>query len=391
MNYSAIRIIARKELKDMSRDRRALYALLFSSLIGPLLVGFMLNQIASQERAAHDIKVPLVGAEYAPILVNWLKQQPGVEIVPGPADPETAVRERKNDFVVVIEKDFAKKFRDSSPAPVQLFSDSTRQNTRAKVRRIRSLLTHFSAQIASMRLIARGVSPALANSLKLDEVEVSSAQQRAANVFNIIPMFLILSAFSAGMQLATDSTAGERERGSLEPLLLNPVPRWQVVAGKWWAATQAALAGMLLTLVLLRFVLSKLPLEDLGVRFHLERPEIVMLVLTIAPIAMMAPAIQLYLACFAKSFKEAQSYMAFLVTAVTIPGILSAFYPITNNPWMHPIPILGQYAASLDILGGKIPSPVGMIAAAAASLALVVLFLWLATKSLSSEKIIFGR
>jgi sodium transport system permease protein len=391
MSFSAIRTIARKELTDSSRDRRAIYALVFSTLVGPVLIGFMLNQIASQERAAHEIKVPVVGRAYAPILVNWLQQQPGVEVVDGPSDPEAAVRDRTSDFVVVLEKDFAEKFRDSRPAPVQLYSDSTRQNARAKVRRIRSLLNRFNAQIAGMRLIARGISPSLASSLKLEEVEVSSAQQRAATIFNIIPMFLILAAFSAGMQIATDSTAGERERGSLEPLLLNPVPRWQVVTGKWLAATFASLLGMLLTLVILSKVLARLPLEDLGVRYHLGQSDIFLLVLTIAPIAMMAPAIQMYLACFAKSFKEAQSYMAFLVFGVTIPGVLSTFYPITNRPWMHPIPILGQYAAAADILGGKMPSPVGMALAAVASLALVVLFLSLATRLLSSEKIIFGR
>ena len=391
MNLSAIRIIAQKELTDSSRDRRAMYALVFSTLVGPLLIGFMLNQIAGQENAAHEIKVPVVGAQYSPLLINWLKQQPGVEVVTGPADPEAAVRDRKSDFVVVVEKDFAEKFRDTRPAPVQLYSDSTRQNTRAKVRRIRSLLNRFNSEIAGLRLIARGVSPSIASALKLEEVEVSNAAQRAATIFNIIPMFLILAAFSTGMQIATDSTAGERERGSLEPLLLNPVPRWQLVTGKWLAATLAALAGMVITLVITAKVLSSLPLEDLGVRYHLGQHEILLLVLTIAPIAMMAPAIQMYLACFAKSFKEAQSYMGFLVFAVTIPGVLSSFYPINNQPWLHPIPILGQYAASMDILAGKPPSMVGMIVSAAASVAMVGLFLGLATKLLSAEKIIFGR
>jgi sodium transport system permease protein len=146
-----------------------------------------------------------------------------------------------------------------------------------------------------------------------------------------------------------------------------------------------------MTLLILSKVLSKLPLEDLGVRYHLGQSDLFLLVLTIAPIAMMAPAIQMYLACFAKSFKEAQSYMAFLVFGVTVPGVLSTFYPITNRPWMHPIPILGQYAAAADILGGNLPSPVGMAIAALASLALVFLFLSLATRMLSSEKILFGR
>jgi len=391
MNFSAIKTVARKELIDSSRDRRAIYTLLFSTMVGPLLIAFMLNQIAGQEKAAHEIKVPVVGREYAPVLVNWLAQQPGVEIVKGPADPETAVRNRDSDFVLVISKEFSEKFKDSRPAPVQLFSDSTRQTTRARVRRIRYLLNAFNAQTGGMRLIARGISPSVASALKLEDVEVSNAQQRAATVFNIIPMFLILAAFTTSMQLATDSTAGERERGSLEPLLLNPVPRSHLVAGKWLAATVAALAGMIATLLITSVVLSRLPLEDLGVRFHMGRSDLLLLITAIAPIALLAPAIQIYLACFAKSFKEAQSYMGFLVFAVTIPGVLSNFYPITNQPWLHPIPILGQYAAALDILGGKPPSALGLVAAGVASLLIVGLFLSLATRLFSDEKIIFGR
>lgn len=391
MNFSCMTIVARKELTDAFRDRRAIYVILFSVLFGPLMIAFMLNQIAGQEKAAQEIRIPVVGRELAPVLVNWLDQQDGVEIEAGPADAESAVRDRKVDFVLVIEKDFAKKFRDSRPAPVQLVSDSTRESSRAKVRRLRALLTRFSAETGSLRLIVRGVSPAIMNGLKVEEVEVSNAQQRAATVFNIIPMFLILAAFTAGMQIATDSTAGERERGSLEPLLLTPVPRWQLVGGKWLAASVAALAGMIATLLVTSAVLSRLALEDLGVRNRLGTPELLLLIVAIAPMGLVAPAIQVYLACFAKSFKEAQSYMSFLIFAAVIPGMVSIFHPIGNRQWMRPIPIIGQYALATDILSGKAPAPFILIASAFGGLAVAALFLWLAARSFSSEKIIFGR
>jgi sodium transport system permease protein len=391
MSLSSLFVVTRKELTDASRDRRSLYVLLFSALFGPLLIAFMLNQIAGQEKAANEIKVPVVGRQYAPILINWLEQQPGVEIVAGPADPESAVRDRKAEFVLVIDKEFAEKFRESRPAPVQMISDATRQTIRSKVRRLRALLGRFSGETGSMRLIARGVSPSIASALKVDEVEVSNAQQRAATVFNIIPMFLILAAFTTSMQISTDSTAGERERGSLEPLLLNPVPRWELVAGKWLAAAAAAFCGMLVTLLVTAAVLSKLPLEDLGVRFHLGAGDLLLVIAAVAPIALVAPALQLYLACFAKSFKEAQSYMGFLVFLVTVPGVLTSFYPITNRPWLHPIPIIGQFAMSMDILGGKPPSQWALVLAALTCSLLVAVFLALATRLLSAEKIIFGR
>ncbi|HEV2687292.1 MAG TPA: ABC transporter permease [Bryobacteraceae bacterium] len=391
MNLSRMFIVTRKELTDGFRDRRAIYTILFSTLFGPLLISFMLSKIAGQQKAAQEIQVPVVGRELAPVLVNWLEQQSGVEVVQGPADPEAAVRDSKADVVLVIEKDFAERFRDSRPAPVQVVSDSTRQPAQPKVKRLMSLLNRFSAETGSLRLIARGISPPVASALKVEEVEVSSAQQRAAVVLNVIPMFLILAAFTAGMQISTDSTAGERERGSLEPLLLNPVARWQLVGGKWLAAAVAAFIGMAGTLVVLSQVLSRLSLEDLGVRFHLDRPEMLLLIAAVAPMAFVAPAVQMYLACFAKSFKEAQSYMAFLVAGAVIPGVLSIFYPMGNRPWMQPVPVLGQYAMVNEILSGRIPSPLMMIAAAVPALALACVFVWLASRLFSSEKIIFGR
>jgi sodium transport system permease protein len=391
MNLSRVIVVARKELTDGFRDRRATYTVILSSLFGPLLVAFMLNQLAGQQRAAQEIKIPIVGPQYAPVLVHWLQQQSGVEILDGPADAEAAVRERKQEIVLIIEKDFAEKFRDSRAASVKVVSDSTRESSEPKVKRLHSLLNRFNGEMASLRLMARGVSPVVASVLKVEDIEVSNAQQRAATIFNVIPIFLIAAAFTAGMQIATDATAGERERSSLEPLLINPVPRWQIIGGKWLAAAIASLGGMAATLLITAYVLSRLSLEDLGVRYHLGTAECTLLFIALAPMGLLAPAIQIYLACFAKSFKEAQSYMAFLVLAAVLPGLLATFYPVGDKPWIKPIPIIGQYAVSVDILGGKIPSPFVLLVSATGCVLFAVIFLSLATRLFSSEKIILGR
>lgn len=384
-------VVAVKEWTDGFRDRRSLYTLLISALFGPLMIGFMFSQIASQQKGAQEIKIPVVGKQYAPILVNWLTQQSGVEITDGPADPEAAVRDRKVDFVLVIEKDFAEKFRDSRPAPVQVVSDVTSQSTRSKVSRLNHLLNGFSSETGGMRLMARGVSPVIVSALKVEQLEVATAQQRAAMIFNFIPMFLVISLFTAGMPIASDSTAGERERGSLEPLLLNPIPRWQLVTGKWMAAAGAAMLGMLMTLTVTLIMLSRLALEELGVRNYVGTGQILLLLAAVAPMALLAPAIQMFVSCFAKSFKEAQSYLGLLMIAPTIPGIAAVFYPLTNRPWMHPIPVLGQYAMVTEILGGKVPPPLSLIMATIAAAAIAGLLLVSATKLFTSEKIIFGR
>ena len=394
MNLGLILVVAKKELTDGFRDRRSIYTVIISALFGPLVVAFMLNQFAGQQRAALEIKIPIIGRRYGPILVHWLEQQSGVEVEDGPANAdaaESAVRDHTRDFVLIIDKEFAEKFRDSRAAPVQVVSDSTRQSTEPKVKRLHALLTRFNGEMASLRLMTRGVSPGIASVLKVDEIEVSSAQQRAASIFNVIPIFLLAAAFTAGMQIATDATAGERERSSLEPLLINPVPRWQFIAGKWLAAAVASLGGVAATLGITAYVLSRLSLEDLGVRYHLGTPECLLLFAALAPVGFIAPALQVYLACFAKTFKEAQSYMAFLVLAALLPGMLTTVYPIGDKGWMKPVPLLGQYTLAVEILGGKSPSLFVFFGAWIAALGFAALFLWLATRLFSSEKIIVGR
>jgi sodium transport system permease protein len=384
-------VVVSKELTDAIRDRRALYGVLIGVLVGPLMIAFMFNRIANLERAAQDIQVPVVGRAHAPVLVSWLDQQPGVEVTQGPADAEAAVRERRTEFVLVIPPEFPVKFRASRPAPVRIVSDSTRQTARTKVQRLRSLLNRYSAETGGLRLVARGVSPAIASALNVEDVEVASSQQRAAMILNMIPMFLVLSSFIAGMQIATDSTAGERERSSLEPLLVNPIPLRELVAGKWLAAVTASAVGIAGTLVITSAVLLSLPLADLGFRFRFGIADAGLLLTATLPMALIAPSVQMYLASFARSFKEAQSYMGYLVFLPTLPGIVATFYPIGDRPWLAPVPILGQYALSTDILGGKPPALVYLAIAAIAAGGIAWIFVSLTTRLFSKEKIIFGR
>jgi sodium transport system permease protein len=210
-------------------------------------------------------------------------------------------------------------------------------------------------------------------------------------IFNFIPMFLVLALFTGAMPVASDSTAGERERGSLEPLLIIPIPRWHLVMGKWLAATGAAMLSMLMTLSVTLLVLSRLALEELGIRNQIGTVQILMILAAIVPMGLVASALQMFVSCFAKSFKEAQSYLGMLVLLPTLPGIVAVMYPLTNRPWMHPIPVLGQYAMVTEILGGKFPLPLALVGANVVAIVVTTALLMLATRLFSSEKIIFGR
>jgi sodium transport system permease protein len=385
-------VITRKELTDAFRDRRALVSIVFSILFGPIIVGFMLNRLADRQRDAEDVRIPVVGEEHAPALVDWLRQQSGVHVVSGPADPEAAVRDQREDVVLVIPKEFAERFRVSRPAPVRVVADSARNAARPKADRVRGLLQRYGAEVGSLRLIGRGVSPVIVTPLKVEEIEVSSAQQRAASILAFIPMFIVMAAFVGGMQIAIDSTAGERERGSLEPLLVNPVPRGALAAGKWLAATStsmlAVVASATLCVILIRFI----PLQDMGIRFRVGPVQLAGMLAVLLPFCPFATAVQACMGTSARSFKEAQSYMTIVMIVPILPGLLATLYPVvTTRPWAYPIPILGQYGLMTGVLGGRMPGAVPLMVAAAACLLVAVILLRLITRLFHSERIIFGR
>jgi sodium transport system permease protein len=384
-------VVARKELRDAFRDRRAIYSVLFGSLFGPVLVAVMFNAVADRQREIEEVTVPVVGIDHAPALVEWLRQQSGVTVVAGPADPEAAVRDRREDVVVVIPEDYAKKFRASRPVELQVVSDGSRSASRPKVQRVRALLQRYGSEVAALRLIGRGVSPAVVTPIQVEDREVSSAQQRAAVILNFIPLFIVLASFTGGMHIATDSTAGERERGSLEPLLVNPAPRVVIAGGKWLAAAVSAALSVAITTTLCLVLLRVIPLQDLGIRFRLGPAQVGWLLTAVLPLCLLSTAIQTYLSTFARSYKEAQTYMGYLIMVPTLPGVLSSVYPIASQSWMYPIPILGQHLLASDVLGGKAPAPAMFVAAAAAALATAALLVRLTTRLLQRERIVFGR
>ncbi len=384
-------VVLIKELRDAIRDRRAMSSVLLGVVIGPAIAGFLMNRVADRQRSADEVRIPIVGAEHAPALVEWLRQQAGVEVVPGPEDPERAVREETEYVVAVIPPEFAERFRASRPAPIRLVTDGSRNDTRPQVERVRRLFMQYGSEIGALRLIGRGVSPAVASPLELSDVEVSTAQQRAGRILSIIPLMVLISAFTGAMQIATDSTAGERERGSLEALLLNPVPATALALGKCLAAALVAMLMVSLAATLCGAILLFVPLEEMGLRFRFGAPHLLGMLAAMWPLCLLTAALQACIATLARSFKEAQSYMGILMILPMLLGLAGALYPIDNQPWMYGVPILGQYVLLTNVIGGHPPGALAFLAAGAAAVAGAAVFLRVMVALFTSERVIFGR
>ena len=221
---------------------------------------------------------------------------------------------------------------------------------------------------------------------------MSSAQQRAATILAFIPLFIMIAAFTGAMSISTDSTAGERERGSLEALLVNPAPRAAIASGKWAAASLTAMLSVIVSGALLYALFKYIPLQDLGIRFRVGPDQVAGFLLVLLPLCPLIAAIQMYVATFAKSFKEAQSYLSFLMMAQMVPGMMATMNPqVTSKVWMYYVPWIGQQTLLTDVLGSKAISPMVFVVVAVVNVILAVAIIRATAALLHREKIIFGR
>jgi sodium transport system permease protein len=382
--------IVRKELKDHLRDRRSILSGLLMPVLGPLTFLLMFTLIASWVREDRPLQVPVAGGQNAPNLIAFL-QRHGAIVETAPADYEERVRDGKLDLALSVPGDFGKEFEAGRSAPVQIVEDSSRNKSRPQVLRARRLLELYVRRMSALRMIARGVSPTLVSPLELTDVDLATPEKTAANVLSMMPLFLLMAVFVGGLHLAIDATAGERERGSLEPLLVNPVSRGAIVAGKWLAVVATTLAAVLIALLGFALAVAHVPLQDLGVKFRLGLPEMLGLFAACAPLALFAAALQMTLALFARTFKEAQTYLSMLMLVPMVPATFLSLQPIKSTLPAMLVPVLGQTLLMSDVLRGETAPPVWFLLAGLSSAACAALFLAGAARLLRSEKIVFGR
>jgi sodium transport system permease protein len=340
----AIRLVFMKEVLDNLRDRRTvLGTLIMGALIGPITFAVIFNVILAQEieKAEQALQLAVAGQAHAPMLIGYLRQQ-GVLIVAASADPEGLVKERTEEIVLRIPDDYPQRWRKGTPAVVEIITDNSRREGDNAYYRLEALLQQYSQQVGAMRLQLRGVNPLLGQAVFIREKDVSTAAARGALVVGMLPFFLLMSVFMGGMYLAIDATSGEKERQSLEPLLINPLPRWQIMLGKVFAAALFSAVSALIGLVAFHYAMMTVPTETLGFEFNLDWPVIISCFFIALPLTLVASCLQCIIAAFARGFREAQGYASFLVFIPMVPSVWLLYSPIKEQAWMSGVPMLSQ-------------------------------------------------
>lgn len=388
---AAVLTVYVKELRDALRDRRtALMVLLASILTGPVTLVLMAQFVSGLEEKAATLKVRIAGREHAPALVNFL-QRGDVEIETAPPDYEERIRKGRLDAVIVVPEDFEERFLSGDGARVEVVYDDSRTESGPAIRQAERLLRAFNRETGMLRMVARGVSPDLVEPVKVEHVNTATPRQKGAFLLFLIPMFAILSPLLGGMAIAIDSTAGERERGSLEPLLGNPVPAWKIVLGKWLAAWSFAAAVAVLTLGGFVVAASLYAGRRLAALMTFGAPEFAMFVAMVVPFAAMTAALQMLICTYGRSYREAQTYVSYLSTLVSFVPLAVFFSGLTHAFWQLVVPVLGQQVVLSRIVRGD---PLGWADWALPSfiaLALAAFAVTLVSRLLRQERIVFGR
>ena len=249
------------------------------------------------------------------------------------------------------------------------------------------MVENYTRRTGALRLLARGLSPALAAPVVVAARDQATPQSRGAVVMGMLPYFLILTALLGGMWLAVDASAGERERQSLEPLLINPVPRRQILLGKHLATALFSMASLTLGLLAFLVVGHLLPSDEAGLGVVIGLRFVLVTLPVMVPLVLLIAIAQLWVASFARSFREAQTYLGLAQLVPLVPSILLMVVPLRPQLWMSAIPLFGQQVTILRLLRGEAVDPLGIALGVVVTLLATALVFWLALRVYRAERV----
>jgi sodium transport system permease protein len=371
-------IVFLKELRDALRDRRTLLAVVLSSVaMGPVMMAALSFLVTGIEQRAESREVYAVGIDKAPSLRNFLERQAFI-IKAVPADYERQLVTRQfGEPVLVVPADFeAELLRGASPT-LELVSSSANTRAQSSLGRLARLLQGFGQEQAVLRLAWRGVAPSLVQVVQVQERDLADPRARAAQLTGMLPFFVLMAVLYGALNAALDTTAGERERGSLEPLLMNPASRAALVLGKWGAV---ASVGMLIAVL---SCFSFLPAqwllrsETLAAMFQFGLHEAGLFLALLLPLAAMLSAVLMAVAIRCRTFKEAQANNTVVILVVSLVPLVTLLNQEGEKPWHLWVPALAQVTLMGRVLKGEQIAGIDLLAplgVAAFGTALCVLF-----------------
>jgi len=381
----ALFTVFRKEFLENLRDRRTLFsALLFGPLFGPLLFGAMVTRMLDQNSFESDqsLQLTISGSELAPGLTQFLRSH-GVTLrlsSLSEAAARSAVVAGRESVVLIVPADYPQRFRAATPAPVLLVADSSDTQNRKNAERARAILAGYGGGVAQQRLQLRGVDPLLTVPVAVNDVDVATPTGRAVAILGFMTYFVLFALLMGGLYLAIDSTAGERERGSLEALLSLPVSRAALVGGKILATCAYMCLSLGMTLAAFVIVFRFVPLERLGMSANLVVGTALALFAICLPFVPLGAALMTFVASFTRSYREAQTYLTIVLLVPTLPIAFASIYSLKTRSALMLVPSLSQHLLMTSVLKAEPVHPRDIVTATLACLLLATLLVVLTAR-----------
>ncbi len=373
--------VYRKELMDALRDRRTLLVASFSSLLGVPMMLLVFSTVFSQVESQEEKRlVVATGMEFAPALENFILRQ-GYEIQTAPADYEAQSRSKKLEQpVLIVEKDFQNKILSGKKGRLEIAYDSSNRQAEFAMRPLKRLLEAYSNEKAMLDLAMRGISTEIFQAIEVREKQLQKPEERKATLTSVLPVMVLVAIVLGGMYAAIDTTAGERERGSLEPLMMNPVSGAELVLGKW--AAVASVSMLIVVMTVLSFYPSRMLIgnETLKAEFQFSLTDGGYFLLVLLPLAAAMSAIQLAIATDSKSFKEGQARSTIITTFIPFTSFIPMLFPGKEPVWFSWVPLISHNQLMNQVLRGEHISWFNLSLSWLACVGLTLLSLWYVAK-----------
>jgi sodium transport system permease protein len=392
--FKKIGIVFRKEWRDALRDNRSLRMTLLMPIyfVGVFVASsFFVIHMSNQSKATTNepIKLAVVGAEQLPQLVDWLQER-GVQVEAVADDAYQKVERGELGYALIIPKDAREKFSSGESIELALVFDATNNKLQGAIHFVRQQIWSWNARMGSLRLLSRGISPGIATPVYIRDLNIASDEKMGFFVMASLPMLLILTAFMGSVGFSADMTAGERERRSLESLLITPASSTALVLGKWLNSFSLTLTILSVEVILLMFAFAYVPFKELGLRVDVSVLELMGVFVVLASLALLATSLQFLISLFARSFKDAQTYMGLMVFIPMVPLFYTLFNPSAYADWFRWVPVLAHQVLIKDLLLGGNITAAHFLQAWLVSAVIAFGFLVYTILQLRKPKIVYG-
>jgi sodium transport system permease protein len=385
--------VFRKEFFENLRDRRTiLSALVFGPLFGPILLAIALHIAFDRNQAVVDepISIAVSNSERAPNLMAWLREHNVIieAVSLNEAGARAALLAKRHKLVIDVPPDFGSRLGSGQPAALLMYADASDLLNDRSVHRVRGVLSLYGHQIGQLRLLARGIDPNIVAPIAMHDIDVSTPSSRALRALGMLTYLIIFAMLMGGMYIAIDATAGERERGSLEPLFTTPAPRRAIVFGKILATSAYMLISLVLTVAACATVVRFLKLESFGMSANLGPLTALAIVGVTAPLILIGASLMTIVASFTKSYREAQTYLGFVLIVPTLPVMFDTFLNLKPTLLLMAVPSLSQHFLMTSLLREEGLDPAYVLMSAGVSLSLGVVLALFAARLYEREAIL---